>query len=251
MNIVVAPTVEAAGELAAELLDEQLRAGEAIGVATGSTPLPVYDALARRQRDGADYARASAWALDEYVGLPAEHPQTYRATLRREFASRIGLLDANLHVPDGAAEDAQRAAADYESAIAARGIAVQLLGVGANGHIGFNEPGSAADSLTRVVDLAERTRRDNARFFEGRLEEVPTRAITQGVATILRARRLVLLAYGVAKADAVAALVEGAIGVHCPASFVREHGDVHMIIDPAAASRLSSTTVRIPEEAAR
>jgi glucosamine-6-phosphate deaminase len=228
-----------ASRQAAELLAHELiiTPHPVLGLATGSSVEAVYRELAAMVADseplrtGVD--RAEAFALDEYLGLPDDDPHTYRATLRRQLAEPIGLPEERLHVPD---PDPTVEPAGYDRAIAAAGgIGVQLLGIGANGHIGFNEPGAALDSRTRVVDLTDRTRRDNARFF-ARPELVPTRAVTQGIGTILGARRLVVLAFGAAKADALAAALTGPIDPAVPASALRLHPDVVVLADRPAAS---------------
>lgn len=247
MNLVIVPSAAEAGEFVADRIDEVLtkrsRAAQ-LGVATGSTPMPVYRALARRSRAGADYRAMHIWALDEYVGLPAGHPASYRTVLDAEFAAPLGLRPDRVHVPSGAAADPARAAADYEARLAeVGGVDLQLLGIGANGHIGFNEPGSSIDSVTRVVELAERTRLDNRRFFDGDLDRVPRRAISQGVATILRARELVLLAFGSEKAEAVAAALEGPIGPECPASFARTVARLTVVLDREATTLLGVETL--------
>ncbi|MCJ1696966.1 glucosamine-6-phosphate deaminase [Rathayibacter caricis] len=238
MNIVVGADPEEVGELAAGLVASVIAADPSavLGVATGSTPQPLYRALARLRLD---LSRASAFALDEYVGVPAGHPESYRSVLEREVVAPLGLDPARLHVPDGAAADPHAAARAHEEALAAvGGAAVQILGIGSNGHIGFNEPGSPRDSRTRVVALAERTRLDNRRFFGGDLDAVPTHAISQGVATILSARELLLVATGAGKAEAVAAALQGPIDERMPASFVREHPRVTVLLDRAAAAGL-------------
>jgi glucosamine-6-phosphate deaminase len=215
-----------------------------IGLATGSSPLPLYEELARRVRDGLDLGAVSGFALDEYVGLPIDHPQSYHAVIRSQVVEPLR-LDANrVHVPDGLAADLAGACASYERAIAtAGGVDVQILGIGSNGHIGFNEPGSPLDSRTRVVELAERTRRDNARFFDS-IDQVPTHSVTQGIGTILEARHLVLLARGERKAAAVAAAVEGPVTPDHPASALQLHDAVTLLLDSAAASQLSPAAVR-------
>ncbi len=212
-----------------------------LGVATGSTPLPVYEALAARVRSGAvDVSEARIAQLDEYVGLPVDHPESYRSVLRREVLEPLGLgADAFLG-PDGSDEDVVGACASYEKALAAAGgVDFQLLGIGTDGHIGFNEPCSSLSSRTRIKTLTEQTRADNARFFDGDVEQVPHHVITQGVGTILEARHVVLLATGASKADAVAASVEGPLAAVCPASALQLHPHATVVVDEAAASKLT------------
>jgi glucosamine-6-phosphate deaminase len=180
----------------------------------------------------------SGFALDEYVGLEPGHPESYRAVITREVVEPLGLTPSLVHVPADSGP-IETAGEDYERAIdAAGGIDLQVLGIGRTGHVGFNEPGSSFASRTRVKTLTEQTRRDNARFFSS-LEEVPTHCVTQGLGTILRARQLVLLAFGEAKADAVAGAVEGPITSSLPGSVIQLHPRVTVIVDEAAASGLA------------
>ncbi|MFJ3638547.1 glucosamine-6-phosphate deaminase [Streptomyces sp. NPDC090108] len=242
MEVVIVPDAAAGGELIAEAVARLLRhkPDALLGVATGSTPLPVYRALATRVRSGAvDVSRARIAQLDEYVGLPAEHPESYRSVLRREVLEPLGIgMDAFLG-PDGAAEDVQAACEEYDCALAgAGGVDLQLLGIGTDGHIGFNEPCSSLASRTRIKTLTERTRLDNARFFDGDIGQVPHHVITQGIGTILEARHLVLLATGEGKADAVAATVEGPVAAVCPASALQLHPHATVVADESAASKL-------------
>ncbi|MEU9346772.1 glucosamine-6-phosphate deaminase, partial [Streptomyces sp. NPDC048278] len=227
MEVVIVPDGAAGGELIAEAMARLLRHKPAalLGVATGSTPLPVYQALTAKVRAGAvDASRARIAQLDEYVGLPADHPESYRSVLRREVLEPLGIgMDAFLG-PDGAAEDVQAACEAYDAELAmAGGVDLQLLGIGTDGHIGFNEPCSSLASRTRIKTLTEQTRVDNARFFDGDITQVPHHVITQGIGTILEARHLVLLATGEGKADAVAATVEGPVAAVCPASALQLH----------------------------
>ncbi|GIT81279.1 glucosamine-6-phosphate deaminase [Leifsonia sp. LS1] len=240
MELIVVADPETLAESIADRIAATIASAPAtvLGVATGSSPLGVYRALARRVAGGLDVANLRAFALDEYVGISPDDPRSYAATLHTAFARPLGLSPSALHVPDGTRPDLDEACADYERAIAdAGGVDIQLAGFGANGHLAFNEPGSPADSVTRVVDLAARTRSDNARFFD-HPDEVPHQAITQGVGTILRARSIIAVATGSAKAEAVAAAVAGPIDAACPASFLRLHEDAVVYADPAAAALL-------------
>ncbi|MFY9636144.1 MAG: glucosamine-6-phosphate deaminase, partial [Cellulosimicrobium cellulans] len=229
------------GKLAADAIEELLRRkpNAVLGLATGSSPLPVYDELAaRHERDGLDFSRASGFALDEYVGLPAGHPESYREVIRREFTNRVNIAPENVHGPDGTATDILAACSAYEESItAAGGIDLQLLGVGTDGHIGFNEPGSSFASRTRIKSLIEQTRRDNARFF-GSLAEVPHHVLTQGLGTIMDARHVILVATGAQKAQAVREFVEGPVSAICPASVLQFHPHATVLLDEAAASAL-------------
>jgi glucosamine-6-phosphate deaminase len=246
MEVLVSADPQGAARRAAgAVLDGLPGAGErapVIGLATGSSPLGLYRELGRAVAEGrADFSRALGFALDEYVGLPPGHPEGYRQVLLREVCDVIGLPAERLAVPDGSGTDLAAltaAAGDYEGRIRdAGGVDVQVLGIGANGHLGFNEPGSAMASRTRVKRLSARTRRDNARFFTD-LTDVPTHCVTQGLGTILDARRLVLVATGDAKADAVAAALEGPITASVPASILQWHADTVVCLDEAAAAGL-------------
>jgi glucosamine-6-phosphate deaminase len=240
-EVVILDSPDAAGELVAGAIVELLGAhpDAVLGLATGSTPLPVYLALARRVRQqGLDLSAARGFALDEYVGLPEGHPESYRAVITRDVVEPLGLTPGNVHVPRGSIEGIQTAGEDYENAItAAGGIDLQLLGIGTVGHVGFNEPGSSLASRTRVKTLTAQTRRDNARFFTSE-DEVPMHCITQGLGTILRARHLVLLAFGEGKAPAVAAALEGPVSASQPGSVIQLHPHATVVLDEAAASEL-------------
>lgn len=238
-EVVIVKDSGAAGALVAEAIASLIteKPDAVLGLATGSTPLPVYEALAARA-GGLELSRVRGFALDEYVGLPAGHPESYRSVITREVVEPVGLSPERIQVPNGAAETIQHAGADYEAAIeAAGGVDLQILGIGTDGHIGFNEPGSSFASLTRVKTLTEQTRQDNARFFDS-IDDVPMHCITQGLGTILRARHLVLLAFGDGKAAAIAAALEGPLSASLPGSAVQLHPHATIVIDEAAASQL-------------
>ncbi|MFD2796737.1 glucosamine-6-phosphate deaminase [Promicromonospora vindobonensis] len=241
MEVVIAPAGELA-RLAADAVQELLvaRPGAVLGLATGSSPLAVYDELARRHaEEGLSFARARAFMLDEYVGLPAAHPERYRTVIEKEFAARVDIAPGAVQGPDGLAADLPAACAAYEAAITdAGGVDLQLLGIGTDGHIAFNEPGSSLASRTRIKTLTKQTREDNARFFGGSVEDVPRHCLTQGLATVMSARHLVLLASGRAKAEAVHQLVEGPISAMWPATIMQMHPHATVLVDDAAASRL-------------
>ncbi len=238
IEVLTVSSAEEAGAIVARaitaLIDEKPDA--VLGLATGSSPLPVYKALAQ---SGADFSRARGFALDEYVGLDPAHPESYRSVITREVVEPLGLDPALVHVPPGALDGVETAGARYEAMIReAGGVDVQLLGIGSNGHIAFNEPGSPLDSRTRREELTERTRLDNARFFDS-LEDVPHACMTQGVGTILEAKRIFLLAWGEGKAAAIRDAVEGPISSDCPASALQGHPNVTFLLDEGAASLLS------------
>lgn len=244
MEVVIVDDVTVGARLVADAIAALVseRPGAVLGLATGSTPLPVYKALIALQHEGLDLGSVTAFALDEYVGLPPSDPASYRSVLREEFTDRIGLPPEHLHTPDGLSDDLPQACHMYEQAIQeAGGIDVQLLGVGTDGHIGFNEPTSSLGSGTRIKTLTDQTIADNARFFGDDPARVPRHVITQGVGTILGARHLILLAWGPGKAPAVAATVEGPITAMVPSSALQLHPHVTVVVDEAAASSLQLT----------
>lgn len=242
MEIVILPDAEEIGRLAADAVCDLVRRtpDAVLGLATGSSPMSIYDELAKRHGAGeVSFARSSAFTLDEYVGLDADHPERYRNVIDAAFASRVDLAPDAVHGPDGLAEDVPAACAAYEQAIAdAGGVDLQILGIGTDGHIGFNEPGSSLSSRTRIKTLTRQTRLDNARFFGGDLDAVPTHCLTQGLGTIMAARHVVLVATGPAKAQAVHELVEGAVSALWPATVLQHHPHVSVLVDEVAAGRL-------------
>ena len=240
MEVVPLPSVGEVAALAADTIEALVRGRPdcVLGLATGSSPVPAYAELVARHRAGTgpSYDRARAFLLDEYVGLPPGHPQSYRATIARELTDDLGIGADRVHGPDPA--DPQTAGAAYEAELErAGGIDLQVLGIGSDGHLAFNEPGSSLSSSTRIKTLTDETRRDNARFF-GSVDEVPHHVMTQGLGTILRARHLLLIATGDGKAEAVAAAVEGPLTASCPASVLQLHPHATVLLDPAAAARL-------------
>ena len=238
-EIVIVADAAAAGAIVADEIARLVRANpEAVlGLATGSTPVPVYAALPPRLA-GVDVSRVRGFALDEYVGLDPAHPESYRSVITREVVEPLGLDPARVVVPNGSLEGIEHAGEDYERELAeAGGVDLQILGIGTDGHIGFNEPGSSFASETRVKTLTRQTRQDNARFFDS-IDDVPRHCITQGLGTILRARHLVLLAFGKGKAEAVAGAVEGPVTASLPASAIQLHPHATVVIDDAAASGL-------------
>jgi glucosamine-6-phosphate deaminase len=245
MEIVILDDTAAIGRVGADAITDLLRRkpDAVLGLATGSSPLALYDELAARCAAGAvSFSRARAFTLDEYVGIPADHPQRYRNVIDTDFVSRVDFAPDAVQGPDGLATDGPAivaACAAYEAAIAdAGGIDLQILGIGTDGHIGFNEPGSSLASRTRIKTLTRQTRLDNARFFDGDLDAVPTHCLTQGLGTILAARHAVLVATGAGKAEAVHHLVEGAVSALWPGTVLQHHPHVTVLLDAAAAGRL-------------
>jgi glucosamine-6-phosphate deaminase len=240
MEVVPLSSAEEVATLAASTIEALVRdrPSGVLGLATGSSPGPTYAELVARHRAGVgpSYDGVRVLLLDEYVGLPAGHPQSYRATIARELTDDLGLPPDRVHGPDPTG--VQAAGAAYEALLVeAGGVDLQLLGIGSDGHLAFNEPGSSLSSTTRLKTLTEGTRRDNARFF-GSLDEVPRHVVTQGLGTILRARHLLLVATGAGKASAVAAAVEGPLTASCPASVLQLHPHATVLLDPDAASEL-------------
>lgn len=242
MEVVLLPSPEDAACLLADAIETLVRRSPdaVLGLATGSSPVGTYRELIARHRAGTGptFAQVRAFLLDEYVGLPPEHEQSYRATIGRELTDHLDLDPAHVHAPDGVAEDLVRAGQGYDAAIAAAGgVDLQVLGIGTDGHLAFNEPGSSLASRTRLKTLTPRTRADNARFF-GELDDVPRHVLTQGLGTILEARHLVLVASGEGKAQAVAAAVEGPLTASCPASILQLHPHATVLVDEDAGQQL-------------
>ena len=221
-EVIIVKDQDEAGELYARCVADLIKGkpDAVLGLATGSSPLAAYRHLAAMVKaEDIDVSKVRGFALDEYIGLPLTHPESYHPL---EDGERIA-----------------HAGPEYDAAIeAAGGIDVQILGIGTDGHVGFNEPGSSLASGTRVKTLAEQTRVDNARFFDDDINQVPTHCITQGIGTILKARHLVLLAFGEGKAEAVEETCEGGVSAFCPASALQLHPHATIIVDEAAASRL-------------
>ena len=233
MKIITVKDELAGGKVAFEILSEKLAAGaKTLGLATGSTPLTLYQEIVKSDLDFSDLTSIN---LDEYVGLPAENEQSYDAFMRQH------LFDAKPFkqnfLPDGLAQDLQAEVERYDAIIDSHPIDLQILGIGRNGHIGFNEPGTPFDMTTHVVDLAEDTIQANSRFFDS-IDQVPKQAVSMGIASIMKSKTILLLAFGEQKADAVAKMVNGPVTEDLPASILQKHADVIVIADEAAASKL-------------
>ncbi len=242
MLVIVKDSYDEISREAAQLVADRLRRKPnlVLGLATGSTPLGLYKELIRMHKEeGLDFSPVTTFNLDEYVGLRPSHDQSYHYFMREHLFKHINIPEGQTHVPDGMAGDIDAFCDWYEAEIARRGgIDVQILGIGANGHIAFNEPGSSLGSRTRVKTLTDMTRVDNARFF-ATATDVPKYAITMGVGTIMEARELILLANGAGKADAIRAAVEGPLTCQCPASVVQLHRKTFVIVTRDAASKLN------------
>jgi len=242
VEVIVVPDAAAIGTLGADAICAllQRKPDAVLGLATGSSPLAIYDELIARCNAGkVSFAQARGFTLDEYVGLPADHPERYRTVIDTVFVKRVDFTPGAVQGPDGLASDIPAACAEYEAAIsAASGVDLQILGIGTDGHIGFNEPGSSLASRTRIKTLTHQTRVDNARFFDDDVDAVPTHCLTQGLGTIMSARHVVLVATGRGKAEAVHHMAEGAVTAMWPGSILQHHPHVTVLLDGAAASRL-------------
>ncbi len=242
MEVIIVEDPAAIGVIGADAIEVLLahKPAAVLGLATGSSPLAIYDELVARYEAGRlSFGRARGFTLDEYVGLPADHPERYRTVIDTVFVSRVDFAPGAVQGPDGLATDIPAACAQYEDAIAeAGGVDLQILGIGTDGHIAFNEPGSSLASRTRIKTLTRQTRIDNARFFDDDIEQVPTHCLTQGLGTIMAARHVILVATGRSKAEAVHHLVEGSVSAMWPASILQHHPHVTVLLDGAAARRL-------------
>ncbi len=243
MEIIISPTAGEASVLAAKRLARVIREKPTavLGLATGSTPLALYKELIRMHlEEGLDFSRVTTFNLDEYLGLPPGHEASYHHFMRVNFFSHINVRPEQTFIPNGlvSGDDVPVFCAKYENEIReAGGIDVQILGIGSDGHIGFNEPGSSLASRTRIKTLTARTRTDNARFF-GSEGDVPHHVITMGIGTILDARSVLLLAFGEGKSDAIAGAVEGPVTASNPASILQMHPEAKFYLDGGSASKL-------------
>ncbi|ALS35877.1 MULTISPECIES: glucosamine-6-phosphate deaminase [Enterococcus] len=233
MQIIKVANAEEGGKKAFELIKEGMNNGaKVLGLATGSTPETLYKEMTASDLDFTDMTSVN---LDEYVGLGGEDDQSYRYFMNDQLFNKKPFKDT--YVPNGKAEDLAAECKHYESIIDSNPIDIQILGIGQNGHIGFNEPGTPLDSLTHVVELTESTINANKRNFE-KVEDVPTRAVSMGIGSIMKGKKMILMAYGEAKADAIKGMIDGPVSVDLPASALQNHSDVVVIIDDAAASKL-------------
>jgi glucosamine-6-phosphate deaminase len=237
MEIIIQPTQAGATIVAARIIGSLLRKNPraVLGLATGSTPLSLYRELIAMKLD---WSQVTTFNLDEYVGLPREHEQSYHTFMWENLFKHVNVAKKNVHIPDGNAKDIPKFCAKYEQQIRdAGGIDLQVLGIGTDGHIGFNEPTSSLASRTRIKTLTRQTIADNSRFFGG-AHKVPHHVITMGIGTIMEARQVLLLAFGEKKARAVAEAVEGPIGAINPASILQMHPAARFCLDDPAASQL-------------
>lgn len=240
MKLIVVKDYKELSEKAFEVIKEVVTTEKmpALGLATGSSPVGLYKLMIEDHKlNNTDYSNVKTYNLDEYTGLKKEHSQSYYSFMHDNLFYGLNIPEENIHIPLGDTDDLVKACNDYDAILKDVVVDVQVLGIGANGHIGFNEPGTSFDSLTHIVELKEKTRLDNKRFFNS-LDEVPTHAITMGIATIMNAKKVLLVANGLNKAKAVKAMIEGEITVDCPASALQKHDDCIVIIDEEAASLL-------------
>ena len=241
VKLIICQSKEEAAREAANIFAQAIKEKPDIvlGLATGGTPVQMYKELIRMHKEeGLDFSKAGSFNLDEYLGLSGEHPQSYRYFMDSNLFNSINIERSNTRLPEGKAEDIKASCRKYEEDIKqAGGIDLQLLGIGGNGHIAFNEPGSEGSSRTRVVDLTPATIKANSRFFEHE-SQVPHQAVTMGIGTILEARKIVLLATGENKKDAVAKSIKGPVNADVPASFLQNHEDCIFIVDKEAAAEL-------------
>ena len=237
MQVIIDSTAKCVSQAAERFIALLRRKPNAVlGLATGSTPEALYGKLIEQYKAGIiSFQKVTTFNLDEYVGLDGNHPQSYRHFMQEKLFDHVDIDLKRTHVPDGMNTTPDNAA-DYDKMIeAAGGIDLLLLGIGTNGHIGFNEPGSSFDALTHIVDLNESTRQANARFFAS-FEDVPKQAVTMGIHTIMQARSIILMAFGIGKSRAIAGAVTGPVSTDVPASILRLHPDVTMFVDDGAAA---------------
>ena len=233
MQIIRVANAEEGEKKAFELIKEGMNNGaKVLGLATGSTPETLYKEMTASD---VDFTEMTSVNLDEYVGLGGEDEQSYRYFMNKHLFDKKPFKET--FVPNGKAEDLDAASAEYEKIIDAHPVDIQILGIGQNGHIGFNEPGTPLDSLTHVVELTESTINANKRYFD-KVEDVPTRAVSMGIGSIMKGKKMILMAYGEAKAEAIKGMIDGPVTTDMPASALQNHQDVVVIIDDAAASKL-------------
>lgn len=242
MRIIVEKNYHDLSKKAALMLASQitLKPNSNLGLATGGTPLAMYDKLIEMYRDGEiDFSEVKSFNLDEYCGLAEDHPNSYHYYMYHNFFNDINIKKENINIPNGNAENLEEECKKYENLIKkARGIDLQILGIGSNGHIGFNEPNKNLNVSTEIVNLTEETIAANSRFFESK-EDVPKKAISMGMATILKANRIILLASGQNKAEAIKKTINGKISTQVPASLLQAHPNITILLDQESASLIN------------
>ena len=239
IKVIVVENYDELSQKAFDVVKEVLNNEQPVlGLATGSSPIGLYkNMIADHKKNNTSYQNVITFNLDEYANLPIDHSESYFTFMNTNLFDHVDINKNNIHIPLGNGELDENCKA-YDKGMEEFKVDIQVLGIGSNGHIGFNEPGTSFDSLTHVVKLKESTRKDNARFFEPLNEEVPTHACTMGIATIMKAKKILLLASGANKADAINAMINGPISEDCPASILQKHNDVIVIVDKAAAEKL-------------
>ena len=240
MKVIVVENYQQIGQLGAQIIAEVIKnnPNAVLGLATGTSPIGIYQNLVEMcQKGEISFANVKTVNLDEYVGLDGTHPQSYRYFMNDNLFNHVDIDKANTFVPNGVAENLQEECTRYTTLVNNLVQDIQLLGIGSNGHIAFNEPGTPFDSTTHVVNLTENTIKDNSRLFED-ISQVPTKALTMGIANIMNAKRILIVANGKNKAQAVYDMVKGQVNTTCPASVLQNHPDVTVIVDEDAASLL-------------
>lgn len=239
MKIIVCKDYDELSKKAFEVMKETLASKEQVvlGLATGSSPEGLYKEMVKdHQENGTSYQNVSSYNLDEYVGIDKNHPESYYTFMHKNLFDHVDIKEENTHLPSGSTQEDADA---YEKQVDAVSIDLQLLGIGRNGHIGFNEPGTPETQGTHIVDLTPSTIEANSRFFDNDVNKVPKQAISMGIATIMKSKKILVVADGEKKADAVKAMIEGPVTEQVPASILQKHPDVVVVIDEAAASKLS------------
>lgn len=242
MNVIIVKDYEEASQKACEIMLDIVKSNPKanLGLATGSTPIRMYELMREEhKKNGTSYKDIKSFNLDEYFGLDQSHPQSYHYFMCHNLFNELDINMDNVHVPKGKGNIDEECDA-YNKLLDENPIDIQLLGIGSNGHIGFNEPGTSFDSITHKVELKQSTIEDNARlFFDGKIEDVPTQAVSMGIANIMKAKKVLLIACGEGKANAVKGMIEDPKTTDLPASALQDHTDCTLIIDEAAASLLT------------
>ena len=239
-NIIVVDNYDQVSQEAFKVMKKVLEKDKPVlGLATGSSPVGLYKEMIRdHEENGTSYKDIITFNLDEYIGIPKSHPESYYTFMHENLFNHIDIPEENVHVPVGEGENPEEDCKRYEEALSGYTVDIQVLGIGSDGHIAFNEPGTPFDSVTHIMELEEQTRRDNARFFDDNIDEVPTHAVTMGLASIMRAKEIILIATGENKAQAVHDMIKEEKSTACPASILQDHPNVTVVLDRDAAKLL-------------
>ena len=240
-TIIVCKDYEKVSDKAAEIMLDVVKNKKdaVLGLATGSSPIGLYQRMIKdHQENGTSYKDVTTFNLDEYVDLDVHHPESYYSFMHRNLFDHIDVKEENVHIPSSQGEDLQANCDAYNKALSQHQLDIQVLGIGSDGHIGFNEPGTPFDSVTHITDLEESTIKDNARFFDNDITKVPTQAITMGISNVMSAKKIILIATGENKAQAIYDTIKADKNIDCPASALQSHPDTIIILDEAAASKL-------------